>query len=207
MIAGRKIDIRCTSLMDVQLGPRVMPLAMSSGLQRLPQPCNRHATLYRWGVDTQWFRSRSIMPAQAQKTFYDHPERPLKGAVSANKHNVKLCAVVLWSLRQTAPRTISRLRIIYIILNALNRHCAAQLRAQAHGFLWHPPSPSLHTACAAFPAQQPAVVVPWFCSWSNVFRLSVVLKHRQSRGQSGWSAAAKRKRVSGTLKGIKAQRA
>lgn len=43
---------------DVQLGPRVTPLAMSSGLQRIPQPSNRRATLHRNVVLAPWFRSK-----------------------------------------------------------------------------------------------------------------------------------------------------
>ena len=81
------------------------------------------------------------------------------------------------SRRQTTPRTLSRLfalsrRIIYIILNGRNRHAAASLVRQAakrfifpqppRGLLnacasaqtlYWPPSPSLPTSCAAFPAQ------------------------------------------------------
>jgi hypothetical protein len=72
------------------------------------------------------------------------PQPPLtKGARAAIKHNVKeLCAVVLASRRQTAPRTLSRLsghcvpRTIYIILNAHNRHVAALMRAASHAKLF-----------------------------------------------------------------------
>jgi hypothetical protein len=42
---------------DVRLGPRVTPLAMSSGEQRTPQPSNRRATLHRCVILAQWLRS------------------------------------------------------------------------------------------------------------------------------------------------------
>jgi hypothetical protein len=41
------------------LGPRVTPLAMSSGGQRIPQPSNRRATLYRYVVLAYWLRSKN----------------------------------------------------------------------------------------------------------------------------------------------------
>jgi len=42
---------------DVPLGPRVTPLAVSSGEQRIPQPSNRRATLHRYVILAQWLRS------------------------------------------------------------------------------------------------------------------------------------------------------
>jgi len=57
VIDGRKIGIRCTSSMGVQLGPRVTPLAVSSGGQRIPQPSNRRATLHRRAVLAPWLCS------------------------------------------------------------------------------------------------------------------------------------------------------
>lgn len=42
---------------DVPLGPRVTPLAVSSGEQRIPQPSNRRATLHRRAVLAHWLCS------------------------------------------------------------------------------------------------------------------------------------------------------
>lgn len=42
---------------DVPLGPRVTPLAVSSGEQRIPQSSNRRATLHRRAVLTAWLCS------------------------------------------------------------------------------------------------------------------------------------------------------
>jgi len=57
VIDGRKIDIRCTSSMDVQIGPRVTPLAVSSGVHCVPQPSNRRAMLHRRAVLAPWLCS------------------------------------------------------------------------------------------------------------------------------------------------------
>jgi len=42
---------------DVRFGPRVTPLAVSSGGQRIPQPSNRRATLHRRAVLAPWLCS------------------------------------------------------------------------------------------------------------------------------------------------------
>jgi hypothetical protein len=124
-------------MIDVPLGSAVTALAKSSGEQRIPQPSNRRASLHRRVTHAQWFRSSSTKAAnrgfapdaadvfngtsiKANSAFMLAPlipQPPLtKGTSAAIQHNVKeLCAVVLASRRQTAPRTLSRLRIIYIM--------------------------------------------------------------------------------------------
>lgn len=64
---------------DVRLGTAVTLLAMASSVHRVLQPVKHRASLYRRNLDGRWFRSRSIMPAQAQKTFTFTPDAPSRG--------------------------------------------------------------------------------------------------------------------------------
>jgi len=106
------------------------------------QPSNRRASLHRYVTHAQWFRYSSknaanrgyatdaanVFNVKGLKANYAFmpspliPQPPLtKGTSAAIQHNVKeLCAVVLASRRpivnsNVGPRTLSRLRIIYIM--------------------------------------------------------------------------------------------
>jgi len=170
------------------LGPRVTPLAMlhifPSGVQ--PQPSRRALSMAsvaprlrsknaaNRGYATDATNVFNVEGLKANYAFMPSPlipQPPLtKGTRAAIQHNVKeLCAVVLASRRpivnsNVGPRTLSRLRIIYIMCKCPQPpRCGFKAAASRKGYLiialltpgpptcWSTKAGSSQRSCLTFP--------------------------------------------------------
>jgi len=199
---------------DVLLGSAVTALAVSSGVHCVPQPSNRCASLHRRDTHAQWFRSSSIMPAQAQKTYAFTPNAPSRGLERPSN----IMSGIMRSRQSVtsandASHTLPSSHNLHYIKWPQPPRCGFIALAKPSGSLcspqpprgligvrkrtsslWHPPSPSLRTVCAAFPAQQPAVVFRGSVRIRGQIRCYAVRLAQQCRGLFGLVGGCQRKR-------------
>ena len=187
---------------DVRLGPRVTLLAESAGSHGIPQPqASRHALSNKL--------DRSVVPfliklAQAQLMFTFTPNAPSRGL--SRPSNIML------GIMRSRHRITSANGASHTLPSSHNLHYIKCPQPPLRGSVACGKAAQLFMASAVpqlahgvrcVPRPTPALVVPWPCSCPRSNQLRTVLKHRQSRGWSGWSAAARRSLVSRCAKSVK----